>query len=323
MRRRELLRMGATGSLVAAAGCVRDSEGPAFEEGFEDGLGDWERGAAIGPEVDLREFEWEVGVSDAEAASDERSLRIWNEGDYDDGVTWAVHPVAVEPGRAYEITVAAQLWSESESFNTLRDALMRLGPERPSVEADFPNPGVNTTALGETDAPVRRSGASPGEVVCVTGSLGRTAAGLEAFEAGETDRANELFRFTPRVAAGVALRGSATAMMDSSDGLARSVHQLAAASDCGFELDFDALPVHDAVAEVATDSDDRRDLAAFFGEDFELVFALPESALDAARDATDVPLTVVGKAVEEATEAAVVADGEAVPDRGYTHGRNE
>jgi hypothetical protein len=150
MRRRELLRMGATGSLVAAAGCVRDSEGPAFEEGFEDGLGDWERGAAIGPEVDLREFEWEVGVSDAEAASGERSLRIWNEGDYDDGVTWAVHPVAVEPGRAYEITVAAQFWSESESFNTLRDALMRLGPERPSVEADFPNPGVNTTALGET-----------------------------------------------------------------------------------------------------------------------------------------------------------------------------
>ncbi|PSP82412.1 hypothetical protein BRC83_08895 [Halobacteriales archaeon QS_1_68_17] len=31
--------------------------------------------------------------------SGDRSLRIWNEGDYDDGVTWGVHPVAVEPGR--------------------------------------------------------------------------------------------------------------------------------------------------------------------------------------------------------------------------------
>ncbi|MCO8267495.1 AIR synthase-related protein, partial [Haloferax sp. AB510] len=160
-------------------------------------------------------------------------------------------------------------------------------------------------------------------LLCVTGELGRSAAAVRLFEAGETVRANDLFRFTPRVAAGVALRGSATAMMDSSDGLARSVHQLAEASDCGFELDFDALPVHDGVAEVATDSDDRRDLAAFFGEDFELVFTLPESALDAARDAADVPLTVVGKAVEKSAEAAVIADGEPVPDRGYTHGGDE
>ncbi|MGB9956774.1 thiamine-phosphate kinase [Haloferax prahovense] len=180
-----------------------------------------------------------------------------------------------------------------------------------------------TTAIGRTDDPVRRSGAEPGDLLCVTGELGRSAAAVRLFEAGETVRANDLFRFTPRVAAGVALRGSATAMMDSSDGLARSVHQLAEASDCGFELDFDALPVHDGVAEVATDSDDRRDLAAFFGEDFELVFTLPESALDAARDAADVPLTVVGKAVEKSAEAAVIADGEPVPDRGYTHGGDE
>ncbi|MDB2226509.1 thiamine-phosphate kinase, partial [Halorubrum ezzemoulense] len=83
------------------------------------------------------------------------------------------------------------------------------------------------------------------------------------------------------------------------------------------------LPVHDAVEEVAADADDRRDLAAFFGEDLELVFTLPESALDAARDVADVPLTVVGKAVEESADAAVVADGEAVPDRGYTHGGDE
>ncbi len=144
--RRAFLR--ATGGLgaLAVAGCSGGADGPAFEEG----PGGWESGAAIGPEVELGDLEWEVGVSGTEAGSGERSLRIWNEGDHDDGVTWGVHPVPVEPGRANEITVTAQFWSESESFNTLRDAVIRLGPKPPNAEGDFPQPGVNTTALGET-----------------------------------------------------------------------------------------------------------------------------------------------------------------------------
>lgn len=150
MYRREVLAATTAAGLGAAAGCLGRFDGPAFEERFEDGQGDWESDAAIGPEVEIEEFEWEVGVSGTEAASGDRSLRIWNEGDYDDGVTWVVHPVSVAPRRAYDVTVTAQFWSESESFNTLRDAVMRLGPDPPDVEEDFPHPGVNTTALGET-----------------------------------------------------------------------------------------------------------------------------------------------------------------------------
>ncbi len=84
---------------------------------------------------------------------------------------------------------------------------------------------VASTAIGSAAEPVRRSGASPGDAVCVTGTLGRSAAALKLFDRGDTDRANELFQFEPRVRAGVALRPHATAMMDSSDGLARSLHQ--------------------------------------------------------------------------------------------------
>jgi thiamine-monophosphate kinase len=104
-------------------------------------------------------------------------------------------------------------------------------------------------------------------------------------------------------------------MMDSSDGLARSLHQLAEASDCGFEIEWDRLPVHDAVSEYATDGDDERAMAATFGEDFELVFTLPADAVDAARDALSVPLTAIG----EVTDGGVVADGDPLPDEGYTH----
>lgn len=150
MLRREVLGHGAALGGFAMAGCVGDADDLEFREGFEAGIGEWESGAAIGPEVDLAEFEWELEISEAEAAEGEHSLRIWNEGDYDDGVTWGVHPMPVEPEQAYEIEVSAQFWSESESFNTLRDAVMRLAPEPPAAEADFPHPGVNSTDMGVT-----------------------------------------------------------------------------------------------------------------------------------------------------------------------------
>ncbi|MFB6121521.1 MAG: thiamine-phosphate kinase [Halobacteriaceae archaeon] len=175
---------------------------------------------------------------------------------------------------------------------------------------------VATTALGETDDPVGRDGATPGDKLCVTGALGRSAAGLRHFERGDADRGNDLFQFTPRVAAGRALAPHATAMMDSSDGLARSVHQLAAASDCGVAVDVDAIPVADAVSEVAESAAERRELSVFFGEDFELVCTVPAERLDAATAACPVSLSVVG----EVTAEGVTMDGEALPDRGYTHG---
>jgi len=173
---------------------------------------------------------------------------------------------------------------------------------------------VATTALGDTDAPVRRSGAAPGEAVCVTGTLGRTGAALWLFDRGDSEAANELFRFEPRVRAGRALRPYATAMLDSSDGLARSVHQLCRASDCGAALD-EPLPIDDRVDAVAADAAERRELGVFLGEDFELVCTIPVSDLDAARAATPCPLHRIGTT----TDAGVALDGESLPDRGYSH----
>ncbi|WP_135366218.1 thiamine-phosphate kinase [Halosimplex halophilum] len=173
---------------------------------------------------------------------------------------------------------------------------------------------VATTALGDADDPVYRSGAEVGDAVCVTGTLGRSAAALRLFERGAVDRANDLFRFTPRVAAGRALAGRATAMMDSSDGLARSLHQLAEASNCGFAVE-SPLPVDPVVDEVASDADERLELGAFFGEDFELVCTVPEAALSAVREDLSVDLTRVGTVVE----SGVTLDGEPLADRGYTH----
>ena len=173
-----------------------------------------------------------------------------------------------------------------------------------------------TTAVGETDAPVRRRGAAAGEAVCVTGALGRTAAGLRAFDAGDVDRGNDLFRFRPRVDAGRTLAAHATAMMDSSDGLARSLHPLAEASGVGFDVDRTAVPVHDAVDDYADSDPDRWRMAATVGEDFELVCTLPPEAVAAARESLDVDLAEIG----EVTHGGITVDGEPLADEGYTHG---
>lgn len=223
-------------------------------------------------------------------------------------------------------TCAVAVYAAAELDETeLRDFVQGARDVCEAVSAEYVGGDLDThrefttvsTAIGRTDDPVLRSGARPGDALCVTGELGRSAAAVRLFDADETERANDLFRFTPRVAAGVRLAESATAMMDSSDGLARSVHQLAEASECGFELDWDALPVHEAVEDVAPDETRRRELSAYFGEDFELVFTIPEAELDAVREDIDVPLTVVGRAT---AESDIVADGEPLPDRGYTHG---
>jgi thiamine-monophosphate kinase len=178
---------------------------------------------------------------------------------------------------------------------------------------------VASTAVGRTEDPVRRSGARPGDAVCVTGTLGRSGAAIRLFERGDVETANDLFRFEPRVKAGRALVANASAMIDSSDGLARSAHQLADASDCAIALET-PLPIDDSVDAVAADDAEARELGLFFGEDFELVCTLPETTLPAARDATPVQLTRIGSVVEADPEApSVTLDGDPLPDRGYTH----
>lgn len=174
---------------------------------------------------------------------------------------------------------------------------------------------VATTAFGSSSDPVLRSGAEPGELLCVTGTLGRSGAALRLFEAGEHDEANALFRFEPRVAAGRAVAEYATAMMDSSDGLARSCHQLAEASGCGFAVESTTLPIDRTVERVAQHRDDAYELAVHFGEDFELVFTVDERHLDTVRERSPTPVTRIGSVTDDGVEM----DGEPLDDRGYTH----
>jgi len=207
-------------------------------------------------------------------------------------------------------------WEEVASFVDGAQAVCESGGTA-YVGGDLDNHEeftVVSTAIGRTTKPVLRSGATPGDTVCVTGALGRTGAACEFFARGETERGNNLFQFSPRLAAGKALADYATAMMDSSDGLARSLHQLAEASDCGFAIE-SPLPFTEAFETLGLDTRQRRTYGIFFGEDFELVCTMPPTAVEEAQNALAVPLTPIGTV----TEQGVTFDGEDLPDSGYTH----
>lgn len=156
---------------------------------------------------------------------------------------------------------------------------------------------LSVTVLGRLDSAaeaIGRDGASPGEVVAVTGELGAAAAGLVLLErpqlAGELEpelaealRARQLSP-TPRLAAGRALAAAgATAMIDVSDGLGADARHLARASGCGIAIELPRLPLAAGVEQLAALAGiDALDLAAAGGEDYELLTTLPAGALESA-----------------------------------------
>jgi thiamine-monophosphate kinase len=130
-------------------------------------------------------------------------------------------------------------------------------------------------------AALRRDGGRPGDLLCVTGTPGDAACGLELERAGGAPaspaqaRLLERFRLPPpRVAAGLRLRGRASACIDISDGLLGDAAKLCEASRCGAEIDIARLPLS-AALRASCDGLQARRYALTGGDDYELLFALP------------------------------------------------
>lgn len=166
---------------------------------------------------------------------------------------------------------------------------------------------VTMTGAPVGDDVILRSGARPGDALCVTGCLGAARAGLvvlrrglEAFEA----LAKAQLRGNARVAEAAALVAHRpTAMLDLSDGLAVDLSRLVAASGVGCEVDTSAVPVCPGVEEV--EALDPLETAVLGGEDYELLFTIAEERLDAATSA-------VGAAGAPVTRLGTITDGPAL-----------
>ena len=175
---------------------------------------------------------------------------------------------------------------------------------------------ISVTAQGviPTGDAICRQGASCGDAVYVSGTLGDSALALHILQAGQqpdTFLAERFHAPTPRVGLGriLAQRQFATAMLDVSDGLLGDLGHLLEASNIGVDLELNQLPLSDAFQQALADDPTLIDLALAGGEDYELVFSSPLKDL-AGQLGRICPVTRIGTVTSAEGIRILKSDGE-------------
>jgi thiamine-monophosphate kinase len=172
---------------------------------------------------------------------------------------------------------------------------------------------ISVTVIGEVEKRrcVFRSGARPGDVICVTGKLGES-------------RGKHL-KFIPRIkeARYLAESFSPSAMIDISDGLFADLGHISQSSGVGAVIGEAAIPIS---TRLRGKSEKVKLRAISAGEEFELLFSLPESEIDDLLSSfaadTGTTVTPIGKIIEDRDRRELIArDGKVnpFPETGYTH----
>lgn len=190
---------------------------------------------------------------------------------------------------------------------------------------------VTVEALGSVfrGEALRRGGAAAGDCILVTGTLGDAGLALadESAALSPEDRdwvQARLARPQPRLAAGMALRGLASAAIDVSDGLCADLGHVLAASTRGARVNVERIPLSPVLARVLP-RERAWKLALASGDDYELCFTVPPEQLSEAErrisrlacGATRIGTVTVGNRLE-----VLRADGSAFDaGSGYRHFR--
>jgi thiamine-monophosphate kinase len=208
---------------------------------------------------------------------------------------------------------------------------------------------VSITVLGESEknALLPRSGARPGDRIFVTGTLGDSAAGLALlrkrsrkgsrsgrcsgnagsgrYGAGEGRLIRKHLRPEPRVAEGRSLARArcASSLIDVSDGLSSDLLHICEESGVGAEIYADAIPLSaDLLQNSRQIATTPRDHALSGGEDYELLFTVPERKLKAFRS-LGLEASEIGVIRRKKGAVLVLTDGRRteLPPKGYDHFR--
>jgi len=185
--------------------------------------------------------------------------------------------------------------------------------------------------IAKKNTPMLRSGAKPGDLVAVTGPFGKPTAGLkillDGFKAhGEIRKilVESVLMPHARLKEGLALSKTKaiTAAIDSSDGLAWSLHEIANASKVGFLIN--KLPIAKVAEEFAEINRlDPLELTLYGGEEYELVLTIKPNLWRKAEKAVEKvgeKLLSIGRVTAE-RQVLMEIDGKrrVIEPRGWEH----
>ncbi len=177
----------------------------------------------------------------------------------------------------------------------------------------------------DKDKMLRRKGARAGDLLCVTGRLGKNAAAYHMWrKTGQRKWANMLLEVEPKVREGQALhRLGATSAIDLSDGVYSSIYQLRRINGKGFEIDLSKLPLHREAVRAGNGLGIAiEELALNFGGEYEILFTIPARRYVMATTymkRRGMSMTAIGRVT--GTENILIKDGRRIPirNRGYEH----
>jgi thiamine-monophosphate kinase len=185
---------------------------------------------------------------------------------------------------------------------------------------------IDCSMVGVASKVPKRSGARPGDVVIASGRFGYSASGLAVLLKGA--RAQGTFRKlavdsvlepAPRQAFG-SLARHFTSSIDSSDGLAISLYEIAVQSRVDIDVDYDSVKAEGVEEFAQANGLDAHELVFHGGEEYEIIATVPKSLLPKAKAAAkkaDCSIHVIGS-VKKGT-GKVTANKKPVENRGYLH----
>jgi thiamine-monophosphate kinase len=170
----------------------------------------------------------------------------------------------------------------------------------------YPSVVMSLTVVGEVDRgrAILRSGARPGDLLCVSGILGEAELGLRLIQRNLNTRKRfskllrKHFYPEPRLKLGEWLnsRRCVTSMIDTSDGLSTDLGHLCKASGVGAIVWASKIPAVRIPPELQRLGLNPLKLALDGGEDYELLFTVPKRFAErVSRKVGSLPVTVIGE----------------------------
>lgn len=197
-------------------------------------------------------------------------------------------------------------------FEGLETACRHFGVDLVGGDTVRQNQGIHISLsiLGDSLRPIQRSSAQAGDLLAVSGCFGGAAAALAQLEAQHAPDQipapwlRRLWRPTPRLAASQTLCAAMPrlALLDTSDGLGRSLQLLCDANGLGCEVEGNRIPLEAGLTEHVPLSQSRQ-WALNGGEDFELLAAVPPEQQDWLMASPD--WQIIGKLTSDSTQQLV------------------